>query len=130
MAGQNEPIKMIATFVEKATPMDGLKTPLEAFVGRSRSAIEPIHMLPNADGLTQPADFEIRRELSALLFAKFKAVSEASLSANDVLLARSWIEGRNEKDVAAQLNWTVDAVRVARERLSRRIHVTIDPQPS
>ena len=72
MSNENEPIKTFATFVDKAIPMAGLKTPIEAFVGRTRSVIDPIHLLPNPDTPIIPLDRTGRKELSTQLLAKLK----------------------------------------------------------
>ena len=129
MANENEPIRTFATFVDKAIPMAGLKTPIEKFEGRNRSSIEPIHLLPNPDVPTKPAETLVRKELPTQLLAMLKETCN-SLSANDATVLQMWIEGRNVNEVAAQLNCTADAVRAAREQLLRRIHVTIDPPSS
>jgi hypothetical protein len=127
---QNDPIQLIASFSEQAMPMPGLKVPESEFAGRNRSTNNEIHWLPTIQVVAQPNESSTdSREgrLRAFVVGKLCELAATVPATNDSMLIAAWLEGRDDNDVAGQLNWTADAVRVARHKLLERIRVTIDP---
>jgi hypothetical protein len=68
--------------------------------------------------------------LISSLGKQLQSTAESVLSPLDAGVLRTWLEGWNECDAAAELKVSVPEIRAAREQLLRRIHVTIDPPSS
>jgi hypothetical protein len=101
----NDPIYLVASFTDKAIPGEGLKIPSDAFVGKNQSQNDPIYLL-------------------------LQSTAATTLSPIDAAVVRTWLAGRSEQDAATELNVTPQEVHDARERLLKRIRVTIDMQSS
>lgn len=136
MAGSRsiiEPITMFPTFTETAVPLEGLDVPLNAFAHRTRSVNEPIVPQPAHQVLAVPLGGRpapAGGELGSAVRSHLEAAGAHDLSAAELAVLRAWMDGRSETDSAAELSWTVAAVREARGGLLRRLRITFDPSPS
>lgn len=99
-------------FSDFAIPMDGN--------GSTLLQSQTRHELPSrrAEGY---------KPLRWALLQKLKDAVATSLTADEAMLMASWIEGKDEFEVAVKLNRSPDAVRATRQKLMQRIHLTIDP---
>ena len=99
-------------FSDFAIPMDG--------DGSTQPPSAPRYEIP-------PSRTEGYKPLRWALLQKLKEAVATSLTGDEALLISSWIEGKDEFEVAKTMNWTPEAVRAARQKLLHRIRLTIDP---
>ena len=128
---KSDPIYPIASFTDRAIPLSGALKTQEMGGWPTRAINDPIHPLITVTGPVQPlTPIAPADELQTTIWQQLRAISASNLSPTDAILVRSWLDGRAEQDVAAELAWSADAVRAARSRLLSRVRVTIDSTPT